>query len=163
MSDVITNIVPSAPRRAFGAGVLYLLGGLLISVGVTEPPSAMSAAFLITFGAFCLYSGWRMWKVTGRVIELTSEELRLSDGTLICKIDDIHKVDRSFFAFKPSNGFLVTLKTKYPTAWIPGLWWRSGKRIGVGGVTPGASGKFMADTLTAMLAQRDGTLKDLDL
>ena len=63
-------------------------------------------------------------------------ELRLSDCTLICRIDDIAKVDSSFFSFKPFNGFLVTFKTSYPTAWAPGL--VVGKRGGVGDLTQGA-------------------------
>ncbi|MEM6593375.1 MAG: hypothetical protein AAF672_01210 [Pseudomonadota bacterium] len=162
MSDVITAITPSAARRAFGTGVLYALGGLLLFIAVTNPPSPAYALFLVAFGGLSLYVGWRMWQVTGRLIELTEDELRLSDGTLICKVEDIHKVDRSFFAFKPSNGFLVTLKTRYPSAWAPGLWWRMGKRIGIGGVTPGASGKIMADAMSAMIAKRDGLLKDFE-
>ncbi|MEM9582628.1 MAG: hypothetical protein AAGA08_05895 [Pseudomonadota bacterium] len=161
MSDVIAGIVPSAPRRTFGTGVLYALGVVLIYVAVTNPPSAAYAVFLIGFGLLCLYGGLRMWQVTGRVIELTEEALRLSDGTLICRTEDIRKVDRSFFAFKPSNGFLITLNTSYPAKWAPGLWWRMGKRIGVGGVTPGSQAKMMADTIAALIATRDGDMPRL--
>jgi hypothetical protein len=163
MSDVITSIIPSAPRRAFGSAVLYALGGLLIFVAAAQPPSPAGAFVLVTIGALSVFGGWRMWRATAHAIELTEEELRLSDGTLICKTEDIRKIDRSFFAFKPSNGFLVILKTGYPTKWVPGLWWRLGKRIGVGGVTPGSHAKVMADTLHAMLAKRDGLLDDFKL
>jgi len=162
-SKVITGITPSAPRRTFGTGVLYGLGLLLLYIAATNPPSFVYAIFLVGCGAACLYGGYRMWEVTGRVIELTEEELRLSDGTLICRTEDIQKIDRSLFAFKPSNGFLVTTKVGYPFKWAPGLWWRFGKRIGIGGVTPGAQGKIMADTLAALVAQRDGLFKKLDL
>ncbi len=161
MSDVITGIVPSAPRRVFGTGVLYALGAVLIYVALTNPPSLVYAVFLIGFGAVSLFGGYTMWQVTGRMIELTEDELRLSDGTLICKTADLHKVDRSFFAFKPSNGFLLTTKARYPTMWAPGLLWRFGKRIGVGGVTPGSDSKIMADTIAAMIATRDGEVPGL--
>lgn len=160
MSDVITGIIPSAPRRLFGTGVLYALGALLIYLAIVQPPSAVYSVFLVLFGGVSLYGGWKMWLVTGRMIELTEDELRLSDGTLICKTADIQKVDRSFFAFKPSNGFLMTLKAPYPGTWAPGLLWRFGKRIGIGGVLPGAQTKVMADTLAAMIATRDGLLDD---
>ncbi len=163
MSDVITGIVPSAPRRAFGSGVLYALGGLLIYIALTQSPSAAYALLLIGLGGLSIYGGWKMWQVTGHLIELTEEELRLSDGTLICRTEDIAKVDRSFFAFKPSNGFLVTTKVAYPFRYVPGLWWCIGKRIGVGGVTSGAECKIMADTLAAMVATRDGLLDDFKL
>jgi hypothetical protein len=132
-------------------------------VAATNPPSFLFGVMLVAFAIACLYGGYRMWEVTGRMIELTQDELRLSDGTLICRTEDIHKIDRSFFAFKPSNGFLVTTKVSYPFTWAPGLWWRFGKRIGIGGVTPGSQGKAMADTLAALVAQRDGLFKELDL
>lgn len=160
-SEIITGIIPSAPRRLFGTGVLYALGGVLLYAAVTNPPTPVFALFLVGMGALSLFGGWKMWQVTGRMIELTEDELRLSDGTLICKTADIHKIDRSFFAFKPSNGFLVTTKVSYPAAWAPGLWWRFGKRIGVGGVTPGSEGKIMADTLAALVAERDGKIPGL--
>lgn len=158
MSDVITGMVPSAPRRFFGTGVLYALGAVLIYIALTNPPSPAYALFLVGVGALAIYGGYKMWHVTGRMIELTEDELRLSDGTLICRTEDIVKIDRSFFAFKPSNGFLITTKVSYPSTWSPGLLWRFGKRIGVGGVTSVSEGKIMADTLAAMIATRDGLL-----
>lgn len=164
MSEVvIIGIVPSAPRRVFGTGVMYMLGATLVYVGLTQANTAAFGFVLMVMGAVALYGGWKMWRVTGRMIELTENELRLSDGTLICKAVDLKKVDRSFFAFKPSNGFLVTTKISYPFAWAPGLWWRVGKRIGIGGVTPGAQGKMMADAISAMIAERDGLLDDFKL
>ncbi len=163
MSEVITGMVPSAPRRFFGSGVLYVLGAVLIYIALATPPSPAFALFLVGVGAISLYGGYRMWHLTGRMIELTEDELRLSDGTLICKTADIHKVDRSFFAFKPSNGCLVTTGGSYPTTWSPGLLWRFGKRIGIGGVTSVSEGKIMADTLSAMIATRDGLLDKYDL
>ncbi|MEM9434794.1 MAG: hypothetical protein AAGA12_12800 [Pseudomonadota bacterium] len=159
MSDVLAGMAPSVMRRAIGSGFLFALGGLLFYLAVSNPPSQLIyIAVLIGVGGVSTYIGYRLWQVTGRAIELTATELRLSDGTVICKVEDIAKVDRSLFAFKPSNGFLITMKVRYPRAWAPGLWWRIGKRIGIGGVTPGAGGKIMADTLVAMLAERDGLL-----
>lgn len=160
MSDVITGIVPSVFRRIFGAGVLYGLGGLLIYIALVQPPQALHLLFLLLiFGAVSIYGGYRMWRITGRMIELTEEELRLSDGTLICLTEHIAKVDRSFFAFKPSNGFLITMSQSAPMAWAPGLWWRIGKRVGIGGLTSNSECKIMADTLQAMIAERDGLVE----
>ncbi|WP_298257402.1 hypothetical protein [uncultured Litoreibacter sp.] len=161
-SEVIAGLIPSAPRRLFGTVVLYALGALLLYLVAVEPPAGLHLVFLlIVLGLAALYGGYKMWDVTGHMIELTDDELRLSDGRVIFRMEDVLKVDRSFFAFKPSNGFLVTLKVPYPNAWAPGLWWRFGKRIGVGGLTSGAEGKLMADTLAAMIAERDGLI-DLD-
>lgn len=159
MSDVITGIVPSTSRRFFGVGVLYLLGAMLIYICAVQPPQGLHLLFLLlVLGGFALFGGWRMWQATAHVIELTQDELRLSDGTVIARVEDIAKVDRSFFAFKPSNGFLVALNTRYPASWMPGLYWRFGKRVGVGGLTRASQGKQMADMLAALLAKRDGLI-----
>lgn len=158
-SEVVAVLTPSASRRMFGTVVLYALGALLVYLVVTQPPEGLHLVFLLVLIAIAsIYGGYRMWDVTGHEMELTMTELRQSDGRVICQIEDVEKVDRSFFAFKPSNGFLVTLKTPYPRAWAPGLWWRVGKRIGVGGLVSGAEGKVMADTLVAVVAARDGLI-----
>ena len=69
-------------------------------------------------------------------------------------IDDIIRVERGAFAFKPSNGFVVSLKQKTARAWIPGLYWKFSSRIGIGGVTAPADAKFMADALAVLIAGR---------
>ena len=63
-------------------------------------------------------------------------------------------VDRGVFAFKPSNGFLVRTREKAGNVWAPGLWWRLGRRVGVGGMTASAEAKFMSEILSAMVLQR---------
>ena len=69
--------------------------------------------------------------------------------------DDIARVERGAFALRPSNGFLLHLHAPGPRAWAPGLWWRLGRRLGVGGVTAAGQSKGMAEILTAMLVERD--------
>jgi hypothetical protein len=48
------------------------------------------------------------------------------------------------------------IRTNVPASrsWHPGLWWRLGQRIGIGGVTPGSQSKSMAEILSIMIAQR---------
>ena len=75
-------------------------------------------------------------------------------------IDEIESIDRGFFAFKPSNGFLLTTKSPGSRTWQPGLWWRIGRRIGVGGMTPGAQSKSVSEIIAIRVAQRDMDLKD---
>ena len=157
MSDeVITTLYPSPTRRFLGIGMLLLLGGLLIYTGLAHPPDVLGwQAFLLGMGALCLWVSERMRHATSHGVELTKGGLRGSDGEVIASIDEIHSVDRSLFVFKPSNGFVVRLKRSSSARWMPGLWWRMGKRIGIGGVTPGGGGKIMADMLAAMLKAED--------
>lgn len=154
--DVITELWASPTRRFLGVAMLVVLGGLLIYVALAHPPAGLGwRVFLLGMGALFLWGAERMRQATMRGVQLTETGLRGTDGEVIAAMDDIHSVDRSIFVFKPSNGFVVRLKTSAPTRWMPGLWWRMGKRIGIGGVTPGGGGKIMADMLGAMLLQRE--------
>ncbi|VAW00991.1 hypothetical protein MNBD_ALPHA07-1210 [hydrothermal vent metagenome] len=153
--EVLTRIYASRPRRAFGVGVLATLGMLMIYVGLAFPAGdLMWQVFLLVFGAVMLWFASKMWRATSAVIELTETELRTSDGVVIARVDQIRSLDRGTFAFKPSNGFILRLDAKAPRAWYPGLWWRMGRRVGVGGVTSAAQTKAMAEIIAAMNAER---------
>ncbi|MCB4455789.1 hypothetical protein [Leisingera sp. McT4-56] len=152
--EVLATIEASAGRRVMGTAMLGLTGGLLVYVAFAAPPSPAWLVFLVAVGTAALWLAVRMWQATVHRIELTAEELRCSDGQVIARVEDIEAIDRGFFAFKPSNGFLIRTGTQGRRAWMPGLWWRSGRRIGIGGVTPGSQGKAMSEILAAMLMQR---------
>lgn len=158
-APIVTALVPSVFRRVFGSTVLVLAGILAIYIIGTQPPDGLQWSLVIALLAvFFFYGAHRMWEATGHRIELSDDGLYMSNGVVIAAMVDIHKVDRSFYAFKPSNGFLVTLNKTHDTKWVPGLWWRFGKRLGIGGLTSGPEGKIMADTLSVMIAERDGLL-----
>jgi hypothetical protein len=76
---------------------------------------------------------------------------------MIVPIDQIRSVERGVFAFKPSNGFTIRLKSKAPAAWQPGLWWRAGRSVGVGGVTSSTPAKFMAEQIHDLITSRSQT------
>lgn len=152
--DVLAVIEASAPRRVMGTVMLGATGCILVYVAFTAPPSPLWLLFLLVVGAAALWLAVRMWQATTHRIELTAEALRCTDGQLIAEVSEIEAIDRGFFAFKPSNGFLIRTRTPAPRSWLPGLWWRWGRRIGIGGVTPGQQGKAMSEILAAMLVQR---------
>ena len=154
-SEILATVHASAPRRFFGVTLNIVLGLLLIYIALIKPPAHMGwQAFLVLLGVTVLWLGQKMWYATQRVIELTETELRDSSGEVIAYVDQIVSIDRGMLAFKPSNGFIFKVKTAQPRAWNPGLWWRFGRRVGVGGVTPGSSTKMMADIIAAKLAER---------
>lgn len=155
--DVLASLRASTPRRYLGVAMLLILGVMLIYTALAQPPAVIGwQVFLIVVGAASLYAAERMRQATMLAIELTEDGLRSSDGEVIASMDQIASVDRSIFVFKPSNGFVVKLKSRTTRRWQPGLWWRMGARVGIGGVTPGAQGKNMADMLMAMVMERDG-------
>lgn len=156
MSDeVLAEVSASAPRRWLGVGMLAFMGGLLIYVTFSTPPALEWQVFLLAVGIAALLLAERMRRATSGVIELTATELRTAEGETIVAVADIEKVERGMFAFKPSNGFIIRAKSKATRRWEPGIWWRVGRRIGVGGVTPGRQTKYMSEVIAAMMAERE--------
>jgi hypothetical protein len=151
-SGMLAIITPSAARRAFAVGVMGGLGLLLELLAFLRPPAVFSLQLLLVLlGVVALIGCVRMFNATSRGLVLSATDLRDTDGRLLTPLSDIEKVERGVFAFKPSNGFVLRLKTPMARAWEPGLWWRVGRRVGVGGVISGAEGRQMADAIAARL------------
>lgn len=153
--EILAVARSSAGRRFLGLGSLGLLGIMLIYLAIAEQPALHWRLFLLLLGIGVLWLVERMRRATASHLVLTPTELRDSDGTVIARIDDIDGMDRGFFAFKPSNGFLLRTTNKAPNEWRPGMWWRLGRRIGVGGMMPAHHSKQMSEIIAIMMAQRD--------
>ena len=152
----LASAAASVPRRWMGVGMLALLGGLLLYVALSTPPeNVLWQVFLIVLGLASLGLAEKMRRATELSIYLTEAGLHDSAGEVIAPLDQIARIERGTFAFKPSHGFTVQLITPQPRRWKPGIWWRMGRRVGIGGVMPGGQTKFMAEMLQAMLAERD--------
>lgn len=146
-------LTPTPTRRISAVAILTVLGAMLLWVATR--PGGMGAGYmgmLIVFAAGTFWLAWRLWQATARRLVLTEEALMEDGGRVLCRIGDIAAVERGAFAFKPSNGFMIRLKAPANRVWAPGLWWRLGRRIGIGGVTPAGQGKAMADVLAARVA-----------
>ncbi len=152
--DILATVRVSALRRWLGIGVLLIFGGMVVYVALATPPEPQWQVFLLLIGAGALWLADRMRRATEQRIELTRTELRSSDGTRLAAIDEIERLDRGAFAFKPSNGFVIHTRAAGPRTWRPGLWWRLGRRVGVGGVTAASQTKAMSEILSAVLAER---------
>lgn len=150
--EVLASLSPSPARRWLAIGLLAALGAVLIWVALSSAgASPVLRAFLAVLGIGAIVIADKMRRATMTWLEFTPEGLRDASGRVLCDTADIEAVEKGAFALKPSNGFSVRLKTRGAFAWEPGLWWRLGRRIGVGGVTPAAQGKFMADVIALHL------------
>lgn len=131
--------------------MLVVLAGLLFSLALADPttPAWRFGFALIGLGAF--WAATAIWRATDERLILTRDDLQTEGGEVIVEVSDILSVDRGAFAFKPSHGFLLTTKTAGPRRWAPGLWWRVGRRVGVGGTLPGGEARAMAELLTALM------------
>ncbi|MEP2782965.1 MAG: hypothetical protein ABJP33_11130 [Pseudoruegeria sp.] len=154
--EVLATVKASPARRGFAVAVLASLGALLLYIDLTNPPAILGwQVFLFVVGAFVLWGAFVVSRATQETIELTTEGLRESNGRLICRMEDIKDINRGVFAMKPSNGFMIHVRSSERWTWAPGLWWRFAGRVGVGGVTAANQAKGMSEIIATILAQRE--------
>jgi hypothetical protein len=152
--EVIIAVRPSLFRRAVAAIAMVAAAGLLISAAL-QGAGPFWQSLLVMMGLGMCYLAWRFWQATAVGLELTREALRDSDGRLLFAVADVQRIDRGIFAMKPTNGLTIHLTRAAEPAWQPGLWWRLGKRVGIGGVTAPSQARAIADTLALLEAERD--------
>jgi hypothetical protein len=152
---VLARLDPSQPRRVIGTMVQVALGVVLISLAVSFPREQMALRLaMLVLGGLVFYGTYLTWRATAGGLVLTASGLRDDTGKLLAEIANVREVSRGAFALKPSHGFSLVLYRGMGFAWVPGLWWRIGKRVGIGGVTPSQPARFMAETIAAMVVER---------
>lgn len=150
--EILAVLIPSPPRRWFGIVTMACLGGLLVWVAAVSQPSLFWQVAFLAGGLAAGLGAVRMHRATNDKIILTREALLSESGEFVARVANIRQVERGAFALKPSNGFLIRLKEpEGGGAWKPGLWWRRGTFVGVGGVVPGGQSRAMAEILTALI------------
>lgn len=155
MSDVIVKIQPSVVRRIFAAIILCISGFVMINFAFS--PTAQSILLkltLICLGLVFLWQALVNFRATDAALFLKREGLFDEHGTLICSLSNIALVERSWFSFKPSNGFLLRLHEPQSRKWVPGFYWRMGRRLGVGGSISPAQTKEMSDKLVLLMQEK---------
>ncbi|SEV98219.1 hypothetical protein SAMN04488515_0506 [Cognatiyoonia koreensis] len=150
---IFAKITVSGARFQFAFLVQIALGLLLIYMAFISPAGIFGKAIIVVFGIAMLVQANRLRANAKREIWLTDEGIVTNDGTVLAAMDQIVSVSRGSFALKPSNGFSVTLREKHSFLWVPGLWWRFGTRVGIGGITSAGAAKFMAEQLSLRVAQ----------
>ncbi len=162
MARELARLEVSSLRRNMGLAMQGGLGLFLLYVVATGSGITSGASLILALAGFgLLWFTWKFWKATSGALILTTEGLFDSDGRKFCGFEDIKKVDRGFFAFRPSAGFLIQTKSRVQRGWAPGLWWAFGRSIGVGGATSRPAGKQMADIISVMLTERGTEIKNM--
>lgn len=151
----MVQIKASQPRRWLGVVTLGLLGALFLRVAVRVADGLWMQGTLAGLAILVWSLAWQMWRATALCVELNDGGLRDSAGVILARLDDIDTVERGSFALKPSQGFVLRTTTPGAFAWRPGLWWRIGRRVGVGGVVPASQTRQMAALLSARLTARN--------
>jgi hypothetical protein len=157
LPEVLATITASPMRRLFGLATLFVVGGVLSYIALITSPALHWRVFLLVLGGLVLWLADATRRATEQRIELTQQGIRSTSGEIIVPLDNIAAIKVGMFDLKPSNGFTVHLKKPRSRKWQPGLWWAFGRRVGIGGVTPGSEAKPMAQIIEALLADQSRT------
>lgn len=151
MDDLLpTNleIKPSLARVIIGAAAAGGLGCFVLWIAIQgNELSGLQRVVVVILGLLLAAAGWLMARNMKQTLVMNEHGLSDGRGTVICSLDQIVTVERGLSVLKPSNGFVVTIKDPMSSAWVPGVWWRYGRRIALGGLLPGGAMKVMAATL----------------
>jgi hypothetical protein len=154
--QVLARLDVSQPRRMIGIAVQAALGVVVISLALGFPREQMGLRIgMLILGGLVFYGAYLTWRATTIGLMLTATGLRDDNGRVLAETANVREVSRGAFALKPSHGFSLVLYTGMGFAWVPGLWWRIGKRVGVGGVTPSQPARYMAEVMSAMILERE--------
>jgi hypothetical protein len=130
-------LAASPGRRAIGVGSVGALGLMLLWVALSQTLTPQWQVALVAMGLGALWLARRMWRATAAWLVLERDALTSSDGRVLARMDDVVAVARGAFV------------------WEPGLWWRIGRRVGVGGVTPGTPARLIAELMQERIARRE--------
>ena len=132
--EVLMKISPSAFRRWTAVLVFVVLGFVFLWLAIDGSGELGWRLFFAVFGAGSFWMSDLLRRSTMQEIELTRDEIRTTDGRVLTLLDNVRKVEKGAFAFKPSNGLLVRLKRPSGRGWAPGLWGQGGTHLGIAGV-----------------------------
>lgn len=156
--EILIRVDASPLRRSIGAGALFLLCIVVLWHGYQKYSASGDGLGLILLALAGIYGALRFWQRSAIGLVLTPTELREAGGRRLVCVADIVAVERDAFGIiRPANGFVIVTRDSLPAAILPGIWWRFGKRIGVGGLTGAGEGKAMVELLQEMLKRRDAT------
>lgn len=154
--EVVLQIGAAPLRRVVLIAALYAVAVAVIYFGLARPQSILGMIWLVLVCAMVFWLAQTVRRASARQLILTTTHLCDSSGTVLARLDDILQVHRGALALKPSSGFTLLLRTPQATQIAPGLWWRFGRMVGVGGLLDRSATRAMAEALAARLAQRDG-------
>jgi hypothetical protein len=155
------TLAPSPVRRVLATAFLAVPGAALIwlaAQGSAENP--LAGLLTVALGVGALLGARAVWRAMRGALVLTTAGLTDADGAMVCPIEQIARVDSGLLSFRPSGGFLLHLASPAPPGWVPGLWWRRGRRLGVGGAVHRAQAKAMAEAISAILSARAANAED---
>ncbi len=151
---VLAELGIAPARQLVFLFALAALGILMIWQAIQSEAAIVSRALIVVLGLSLIFVADKIRRTPRISLLLTEEGLFQDNGEAVATWDQMVSIDRGALALKPSNGFTLLLVDKQPRAWVPGLWWRLGRRVGVGGTAYAGAAKFMAEQIALRLSPK---------
>lgn len=158
MTQSLQELRASKIRRVLACGVLVVIGGMFWWVGMQDDQMGWpSRAMMAGFGALWLWGAFELWRGTAGAVILNDTGIVDSSGAQVTSIENIAAIERGIVSMKPSHGMLLKLSESGSAKWVPGLWWRLGARVGIGGLTAKRDTRLFAEALEQRIRTKDVT------
>ena len=147
--------LPSHRLKILGTVIFSLLLFLIYTISSLDGKTTVLDFFLLPIIVILAFWFKNFLKKYSKVGFLINEQgLFNLDKSPICKMHEIDRVDASPYTFKSANGFIIILKTKNSFESVPGLYWKVGKRISIGGLVSKNESKFLSGLLLQFLEEQ---------
>lgn len=146
MTEIPPPVLQATPFR-WGVGMFVMVALVVLLLRTALTQGAVGQVLMVAASVVAMALAWSLLRARGQSLHWQSAGLCDGDGQLIAARDQIIAVDRGALALKPSNGFTLRLRDPHPRQWSPGLWWRMGRRVGVGGLASPGVAKALADRI----------------
>lgn len=152
--DLVCRLAPSMPRLWIGTFAVAGVACVIFWIAATGTFTPAARFLVAVLGALMAFGAVKFYRSATVQLEFDGDTLfETGSGRVLARLENIKRLDRGALAFKPSSGFLIVLKVRDGSnAWVPGIWWRVGRHVGVGGVVPSHAAKFMAEIIEMRLA-----------
>lgn len=151
----LARLSGSSPRRWVSIAAFAGMAALLLAAAADPDVDRELRPVLLGLACLAVLFARAVWQATSRSLVLTEDALCDDTGRLLARVEDMISIERGVFAIKPSGGFVIRLNRPMPFGWSPGVWWRVGRRLGIGGALPGLGARALGEFLEARLAERD--------
>ncbi len=144
-------ITPPQAKRVVATSLLAIGGMGLVYYGTLNYWGRVEVLFVYVLAMLTLFGCFKFYQNTREELLLYEDRVASSSGELLFEVSNVKSIDNSLLSFKPSNGALIYLKSPMPMKVHYGLWWRVGKKVGIGGCTNRAEVNVMVDIIRQKL------------
>ena len=140
------------PRWRRITGILVLTGLALLLGARAVAADPLARALCLALAVAAVWAVGALWRARQDRLVWDARGLTDGSGRRLAARALITGIDTGAVALRPSQGFTLQLSQPVARGWSPGLWWSTGRTVGVGGLVDRRAVRAMAQRIAADLA-----------